>query len=72
MILLPAAVLLMARLHPDTARLKTADYNPDKFYLCGTTGTGYSYCFTYDPHEADAWMFRTAEGNFGGNNHVSR
>ena len=22
----------------------------------------FSYAFTYDPHEADAWMFRTAEG----------
>jgi hypothetical protein len=42
--------------------LKVADTNPDKFYLNATSGL-LSYAFTYDPHEADAWMFRTAEGS---------
>jgi hypothetical protein len=45
-----------------TFELKVADTNPDKFYLNATSG-GLSYAFTYDPHEADAWMFRTAEGS---------
>jgi hypothetical protein len=50
-------------LQPSAAfELKVVDTNPDKFYLNATSGM-LSYAFTYDPHEADAWMFRTAEGS---------
>jgi|SRR5271157_904544 len=61
-----AAVLHLLILHPAThppvaLESRVLDTNPDKFYLEGKNGM-FSYAFTYDPHEADAWMFRTAEG----------
>jgi hypothetical protein len=51
-----------------TFELKAVDNNPDGFYLCAT-GRVFSYNFTYDPHAADDWMFRTAEGSMGQLNH---
>jgi hypothetical protein len=39
-------------------RLEEPDNNPDKFYLWATNSS-YGYTFTYDPHAADAWLFRT-------------
>jgi hypothetical protein len=60
---LPAVSVLTSRLPPEMSTSGIANNNPDKFYL-SVTGQAYSYCFTYDPHAADAWMFRTAEGYF--------
>ena len=45
-------------------KLRGKDQNPDAFYLC-TTGGAVSYGFIYDPHAADDWLFRTAEGSLG-------
>jgi hypothetical protein len=39
-------------------RREEPDNNPDKFHLW-TTNSSYGYTFTYDPHAADAWLFRT-------------
>lgn len=39
-------------------RLEEPDNNPDKFHLWATNSS-YGYTFTYDPHAADAWLFRT-------------
>ena len=39
-------------------RLEKPDNNPDKFHLWATNSS-YGYTFTYDPHAADAWLFRT-------------
>jgi hypothetical protein len=47
-----------------TFKLKGKANNPDAFYLYATGGT-ISYGFIYDPHAADDWMFRTAEGSMG-------
>lgn len=47
--------------------MNSSESNPDKFYLW-TTGRGYSFRFTYNPHAADAWMFRTAEGHLQNTN----
>ncbi len=41
------------------------DDNPDKFHLW-TTNSSYGYAFTYDPHAADVWLFRTV-GPFNSN-----
>jgi hypothetical protein len=38
------------------------DVNPNRFYLYAT-GKEFSVRYTYDPHAADLWMFRTAEGH---------
>ncbi len=56
-----AMVVAMFRSSPWASKLKP-DNNPDKFYLW-TTGNTYSFTYTYDPHAADLWMFRTAEGH---------
>jgi hypothetical protein len=45
-------------------QLSGKDDNPDAFYLW-VTGRAISYGFIYDPHAADDWMFRTAEGSMG-------
>lgn len=50
-----------------TSGVKAADMNPNKFYL-HESGKGYSIRYTYDPHAADLWMFRTAEGHLMINN----
>lgn len=39
------------------APVEVPDNNPDKFRLW-TSNSGYQYTFTYDPHAADAWLFR--------------
>jgi len=64
---LPAIVIVMSRRFPATPELKTADNNPDKFYMC-VSDKVISCSFTYDPHEADAWMFRTADGHLESSN----
>jgi hypothetical protein len=69
MISLPVIVILISRRFPVASALQTVDNNPDKFYLYAT-GKVFSYGFTYDPHEADAWLFRTAEGHLEGSNHT--
>jgi hypothetical protein len=66
-ILLPAVAMLLSRRPSVTSGSVTLDSNPDKFYL-SATGKVFSYCFTYDPHAADAWMFRTAEGHLKSSN----
>lgn len=67
----PAIILVMSRQFAATPELKAVDNNPQKFYLWAT-GREFSYCFTYDPHEADAWMFRTAEGKLNGNRQAEK
>ena len=42
-------------------RLRTADNNPNRFFLWGTS-TSYRYAFTYDPHAADMWLFECGGG----------
>lgn len=64
---LPAAIILISRCFSTTSELSSSDNNPDKFYLW-TTGKGYSYRFVYNPHAADAWMFKTAEGHLQNTN----
>lgn len=59
---LPVVVIVISRCFSTTAELNSSENNPDKFYLW-TTGRGYSFRFTYNPHAADAWMFKTAEGH---------
>ena len=39
-------------------RWEKPDDNPDRFHLWATNSS-YGYAFTYDPHAADAWLFRT-------------
>ena len=39
-------------------RMEEPDDNPDKFHLW-TTNSSYGCSFIYDPHAADAWLFRT-------------
>ena len=65
---LPAMVILTFRRAALAPESETPDYNPDKFYM-SVNGKVISYSFTYDPHEADAWMFRTAEGHLESANH---
>ena len=64
---LAAGVAVLSRHVPTSPELNPQDNNPDKFYLW-TTGKGYSFRFTYNPHAADAWMFRTAEGHLESSN----
>ena len=52
-------VVIASRRHAPA--LREADDNPNKFFLCAT-GREFSVRYTYDPHAADLWMFRTAEG----------
>ena len=66
---LPAAGILISRCFSAKPELNSSDNNPDKFYLW-TTGRGYSYRFTYNPHAADAWMFKTAEGHLESSNEL--
>jgi len=66
---LPAAAFVISRCFSSTSELNSSENNPDKFYLW-TTGGGYSYRFTYNPHAADAWMFKTAEGHLENSNVV--
>ena len=69
LISISAAVILVWRWPlPDTA-MSATDNNPDKFYLW-STGKVFAYTFTYNPHAADAWMFRTAEGHLQNTNQV--
>ncbi len=58
MISLPAIVLVVSRQFSAALESSAVNDNPQKFYLWAT-GREFSYCFTYDPHQADAWMFRT-------------
>ncbi len=61
-VILTAVIIIAAfRVFPLASHFKP-DNNPDKFYLW-TTGNTYSFTYTYDPHAADLWMFRTAEGH---------
>src|SRR5271170_2212122 len=68
LVILPAVAMIYFQMSrsgvrtSETLELRVDDINPDKFYLEATNGM-FSYAFTYDPHEADAWMFRTAEGS---------
>ena len=62
MISLPVGVGLLSRRHIGTPGLRTVDNNPNKFYL-NANGKEFSVRYTYDPHAADLWMFRTAEGH---------
>jgi hypothetical protein len=66
---LPAAAIVISRSFSTTSELNSSENNPDKFYLW-TTGKGYSFRFTYNPHAADAWMFKTAEGHLQNTNQV--
>jgi hypothetical protein len=63
-----AIILLFATAQPVQSfalfKLRGKDNNPDAFYLCAT-GEMISYGFIYDPHAADDWTFRTAEGSLG-------
>ena len=58
-VFLLGAVLLLSigfirSVHPPAS---SENNNPDKFYL-RSTGSSFTYTFTYDPHAADAWLFR--------------
>ena len=59
---LPVGIELASGRHAGTTKVKAADDNPNKFYL-SRTGKEFSVRYTYDPHAADLWMFRTAEGH---------
>jgi len=48
--------------HTGSPGARANDDNPNKFYLFAT-GKEFSMSYTYDPHAADLWMFRTAEGH---------
>ncbi|HTV62293.1 MAG TPA: hypothetical protein VMH30_06960 [Verrucomicrobiae bacterium] len=61
----------MTRRFPAALDSNVMDSNPQKFYLWATGGE-FSYNFTYDPHRADAWMFRTAEGKLNGNRQAEK
>ena len=65
---LPVIVIFMSQRLPTATELGPTDNNPDKFYMWCTTDKVVSVAFTYDPHAADAWMFRTAEGHLGSSN----
>jgi len=66
---LPPALIAISRCFSNTSETNSSENNPDKFYLW-TTGKGYSFRFTYNPHAADAWMFKTAEGKLQNTNQM--
>jgi hypothetical protein len=70
-IALSVVVVVMSRRFPATRDLKTADNNPDRFYMFAS-GKVISCSFMYDPHEADGWMFRTAEGHLESSNQTPK
>lgn len=37
--------------------------NPNYFFVWGTKAS-WQYTFTYDPHAADVWLFKSGGGNF--------
>jgi hypothetical protein len=59
---------LALRAHTGAVRTRVENDNPNRFYRYAT-GKEFSIRYTYDPHAADLWMFRTAEGHLTGNNY---
>jgi hypothetical protein len=58
---------VVSRGHTGAAGSRMENDNPNKFYLYAT-GKEFLVRYTYDPHAADLWIFRTAEGHLSGGN----
>ena len=60
-----AALAIMNLAAPRRMRVEPPNNNPQKFYLW-STGASVSHSFTYDPHAADVWLFRSGGGTMLG------